>query len=207
MPIINYSNEEIPTLIEGQIEEWKLKTSGAISVSYRPEHFDSIYKRVKLTESEKNVFQKEDYEKLWVEIGLLPETCTFTKTENADFIPDEWGIYFYPRKNNNKLFYLFNSNRNPRKPPNIFSTVDSCVYFNNNVQWVTDTIHERLKLLTSCLSLFAGAPVSYELLIGRHKNEIGFVLFNNEPNPHAYIYAQATTMVMLIWKISAPIFL
>lgn len=187
MPIINYSNEEIPTLIEGQIEEWKLKISGAIFVSYRPEHFDSIYKRVKLTESEKNVFQNEDYEKLWVEIGLLPETCTFTKTENADFIPDEWGIFFYPEKNDNALAHFFNGVLGARELPNIFSAGDNCAYFTNTVRWTSNTIRKRTKLLTSCLSLFAGAPVSYELLIGRHKNKIGFIQFNNEPNPHAYI--------------------
>ena len=135
----------------------------------------------------KNVFQKEDYEKLWVDITFLPKTCTLTKSREEDFIPDEWGIFFYPEQNNNILFHLFHNNRNPRKSPNIFSTVDSCVYFANNVRWTSDTIQKRLTLLSSCLSLFAGAPVSYELLIGRNKNEILFIQFNNESNPYAYI--------------------
>lgn len=187
MPIINYSNEEIPTLIEGQLEKWNLKINGSFSVSYRPDYFNSINEIVKLKENEKNAFQKDDYEKLWVKIELLPQIFTFTKTGIADFIPDEWGILFYPEKNNNILFQLFHNNRCPRELPNIFSTIDRCAYFTNNVCWTSDTIQERLKLLISCLSLFAGAPLSYELLIGRYKNVIGFIQFKNEPNPHAYI--------------------
>ncbi|MBI2472795.1 MAG: hypothetical protein HYV59_16385 [Planctomycetes bacterium] len=184
------SYEEIPKIIEGQIEDWNIKiNNGFVSVSFRYyDDFNSLSEKINLGREEKIVFQKNDYKKIWAEITLLPKICTFTKIESPTDTPDEWGITFYPAKNNDMLFHFFNNYRNPQdRLPNIFSINDGNLYFSNKEQWTIISIQKRLKLLTSCVSFFTGAPVSYELLVGRYKKEVLFIQFKNESNPYAYV--------------------
>lgn len=179
---------EIPRLIEGRLEEWDIRISdGAISVSYQHHDFDSLNEKLLFNEKEKNIFHKNCYKQIWTEITFLPKTCTFARNGSSTNIPDEWGISFYPERNNSILFHLFSNNRNPPNLPNLFNTVDNSLYFSNDEQWTIISIQKRLKLLTSCLSFFAGAPISYEVLVGRCKKEVLFVQIKNESNPNAYI--------------------
>jgi len=180
-------DNEVPKLIEGQLDVWDLRIGdGAISVSSRQDDFNSLNEKIQLHEKEKDVFTQNYYKKIWTEIIFLPKTCTFIKIGSIN-ISDEWGITFYPEKNNNILFRFFTNNRNPRGLPNVFSTVDRSLYFRNIKQWSFDDIQKYLNLLTSCLLFFTGSPISSELLVGRYEKEVIFVQFKNISNPNAYI--------------------
>jgi hypothetical protein len=182
-------DEEIPEFIEGQLEDWHIRISeGAIAVSSRHHDFDSLNEKIQFNEKEKDIFPQNYYKKLWTEIIFLPKTCAFVKIGSTN-IPDEWGLTFYPKKNNNVLFHFFKNNRNPRGLPNVFSTVDRSLYFNNIKQWSFDDIQKYLKLFTSILVFFTGSPISYELLVGRYEKEVSFVQLKNVSNPNAYICA------------------
>lgn len=184
------SDGNIPKSIEGRIEDWNIKINGgAISVSFKPGILYSLIESTiqKLNEEEKKLFPEDNGEKIWTEITFSPAAVVFEKIDSPTNIPDEWGLTFYPPKNNSRLFHFFNDNRNPRGLPNIFTTVDSSVYFSNVEQWTFDAFRKRLKILTSGLSFFTGAPVTYELVVGRFKSEVLCVYIKNVSNPNAYI--------------------
>ena len=183
-------DEHRPEFIEGQIEDWNIKIiDGATSVSYSHSSFNSLNKLVLMAidKEAKNLFPKDHQEKIWSEITFSPKTVLFEKIDLPFNIPDEWGLTFYPPKNNSILFHFFNNNRNPRGLSNIFTTADSSVYFSNTEQWTFEALCKRLKLLTSSLSFFTGAPVTYELLVGRFKRDILYVQIKNISNPNAYL--------------------
>jgi hypothetical protein len=183
-------DEHRPEFIEGQIENWNIKIiNGATSVSYSHSSFNSLNKLVlmAINKEAKNLFPKDHQEKIWSEITFSPKTVFFEKIDLPSNIPDEWGLTFYPPKNNRILFHFFNNNRHPRGFSNIFTTADSSVYFSNTKQWTFDAFYKRLKLLTSSLSFFTGAPVTYELLVGRFKRDILYVQIKNISNPNAYL--------------------
>jgi len=182
-------NEERPKSIEGQVAGWELRIiDGSSSISFSPNSFNSLNETMKLREEEKEDFFGDSESKIWTEITFMPETCIFSKIGSPTNIPDEWGITFYPEKNNSILFHFFSGDRNPHLlRSNIFSIADKSVYFSNNEKWTLDTIRERLELLASCLSFFTAAPVSYELLVGKYKKEILVIQFKNESNPNAYV--------------------
>jgi len=181
-------NEERPKSIEGQVAGWDIRIiDGPSSISFSPNSFDSFNEKMKLTEEEKIVFEDSD-NKIWTEITFMPKTCTFTKIGLGTDIPDKWGLAFYPEGNNRILFHFFSDDRNPHLlRSNIFAIADRSVYFSNNEKWNLEAMQERLKLFTSCLSFFTGAPVSYELLVGKCEKEILVVQFKNESNPNAYV--------------------
>lgn len=183
-------SDEIPKSIEGRIEDWNIKiNNGATSVSFSHDILSSLIEPIihQLEEEEKKLFPEDNGNKIWTEITLSPKTVLFEKSNSPDNIPDEWGLTFYPRKNNSRLFHFFNDNRNPRGLPNIFATVDSSVYFSNVEQWTFDALYKRVRLLTTSLSFFTGAPVTYELLVGRFKREVVYVCIKNISNPNSYI--------------------
>lgn len=180
-------DKEVPDLIEGLIEQWNIKISdGAISISYRYYDFDSLNKEIQINEEEKRIFQNY-HKKTWTEIIVLPKTCTFMRMAARTDIPDEWGITFYPGRNNTILFHFFSHDRNPRALPNTFSFIDESLYFINDIRWALDDLRKRIKLLTSCSSFFTGSPISYELLVGRHEKEVLVIHIKNEANPSAFI--------------------
>jgi len=183
-------DEHRPEFIEGQIGDWNIKIiDGATSVSYNHSSFNSLNKLVLIAidKEAKNFFPPDHQEKIWSEITFSPKTVLFEKIDLPFNIPDEWGLTFHPPKNNRILFHFFKNNRNPRGLSNFFTTADSSVYFSNTEQWTLDALRKRLKLLTSSLSFFAGAPVTYELLVGRFKREILYVQVKNISNPNAYL--------------------
>lgn len=184
---INRGNE-IPELIEGHIEGWDIQINDGVSApSIWRSTFHQVMEKNQFTANETNFISTGDRRKLWKEIIVFPETCTFIKNSVVNEIPDKWGITFYPDNINKSLFDLFDRNRNPRKPPDILTSVDSSLYFDNSKQWSLGAIGQRLKLLTSCLSLFAGAPITYQLLVGRYDREIKCFQVKNVSNPHEYI--------------------
>lgn len=185
----NNVDGEIPKLIEGRIGDWDLKVmDGASSVSFTPNSFNYFNEIIKLEEEEKNIFSNSFDNKIWTRVTFTPKTCTFRRIGSFPDIPDEWGITFYPEKNNRTLFSFFSNDRNPHLlRSDIFSIADRSIYFSNNEKWNLEAIRARLKLFMSCLSFFAGGPVSYELLVGKYKKEILAVQFKNESNPNAYI--------------------
>lgn len=185
-----HRNDEIPKSIEGRVEDWNIRISnGAISVSHRQSNLSSLIEPLtqQLDEEEKKLFPEDDGKKIWTEITFSPKTALFERSNSIANIPDEWGLTFYPPKNNSRLFHFFNGNRNPRGLPNIFATVDSSAYFSNVEQWTFDALRKRLKILTSGLSFFTGAPVTYELVVGRFKKEVLYVYIKNVSNTNAYI--------------------
>lgn len=184
---INRGNE-IPELIEGHIEGWDIQINDGVSApSIWRSTFHQVMEKNQFTANETNFISTENRQNLWTEITVFPETCTFIKNSVVNEIPDKWGITFYPDNINKSLFDLFDRNRNPRKPPDILTSVDSSLYFDNIMQWSLAAIRQRLKLITSCLSLFAGAPVTYQLLIGRFGKEILCFQIKNVANPNAYV--------------------
>lgn len=190
LPGLYRSDKELPASIEGRIRDWHFSvTDDAISVSCNPSGFDSLNRKMKLEAEEKKFFPSDcNSRAIWTEITFMGETCTFTKLGLAGDVPDEWGITFYPEKNNSILFHFFSDDRNPYLlRPKIFSIPDRSMYLSNNERWNLEAIRERLKLLTSCLSFFTGSPVSYELLVGKYKKEILVIQFKNESNPNDYI--------------------
>lgn len=182
-------DEEIPKLIKGRIEDWDLKVmNGASSVSFTQNSFNYFNETIKLEGEEIDLFPNSFDNKMCTKITFTPKTCTFTKVGLSTDIPDEWGLTYYPEKNNRTLFHFFNNDRNPRGLiTNIISMVDKSIYFKNTEKWTSEAIQKRLPLLTSCLSLLAGAPVSYSLLVGRNKREVLFMQIKNESNPNAYV--------------------
>lgn len=183
-------DEHRPEIIEGRIEDWNIKViDGATSITYSHGNISSLNKSaiMLLDKEEKNLFPGENQNKIWTEITFTPRTVLFEKINLPSSIPDEWGITFYPLKDHSILFRFFRDNRNPRRLPNIFMTVDNSAYFSNIEQWTFNDLRKRLKLLTSALSFFTGAPVTYELLLGRLKREIVCVHIKNISNPNAYL--------------------
>jgi hypothetical protein len=179
---------EIPKFIEGQIKDWNISISdGSASVSYSHNYLSNLIEPLnqQLDEEEKKLFSEDDGKKIWTGMTLSPKTMLFRKSNSAT-IPDEWGLTFYPQTNNSRLFHFFKGNRNQRGLPNIFNTVDSSVYFSNFEQWTFEDLRKRLKILTSSLSFFTGAPVTYELAVGRFNREVQYVYINNIPNHDAY---------------------
>lgn len=184
---INRGNE-IPELIEGHIEGWEIQINDGVSAaSIWRSTFHQVMEKNQFTANEANFISTENRQNLWTEITIFPETCTFIKNSVVNEIPDKWGVTFYPDNINKSLFDLFDRNRNPRKPPDILTSIDSSLYFDNSKQWSLEAIGQRLKLLTSCLSLFVGAPITYQLLVGRYGKEILCFQIKNVSNPNAYI--------------------
>jgi hypothetical protein len=183
------NDKNIPKSIEGRIENWNIQINdGAVSTSFRPGNLYSLIEPViqQLDEEDKKLFPEDAGNKIWTEVFFSPKSVMFEKIDSPTNIPDEWGLTFYPPKNNNILFHFFSGNRNPRRLPNIFTVVDSSVYFSNVEQWNFDAFRKRLRVLTSALSFFTGAPVTYELLVGRFKRDVLYMQIKNIPNPNAY---------------------
>lgn len=179
---------EIPEFIEGQIKDWNIQINDSVlSVSSWHSTFYEVMEKNQFSAGETDFISEEDRRKVWSEITVFPEICTFIKEDHTNEIPDKWGLTFYPDRVNNSLFKLFDRNRNPRKPPDILTSVDVSHYFDNIRRWSLTDIRQRLKLITSCLSLFAGAPVTYQLLVGRYDKEILCFQIKNVANPNAYI--------------------
>jgi len=185
---IEDSDDDIPDIVEAQIDCWKLKLeSGAGSFNSRHGDFETLIRTIQLNKEEENLFLAAHHHGIWTEIAYIPERVTFTSTEELSTIPDEWGITYYPGKSNSTLFHLFENNRNPRSLPNFFSVIDSSLYFQNSADWTLNDLQIRLRLLTSCLSLFAGAPITCELLVGRKNKDVISVQIENIENPNEYI--------------------
>ncbi len=187
-------NEHRPECVKGQIEDWNLNViDGGTSVSYYDSDLNFLNKLVpkSIDKEEIGLFLKENQKKFWTEIVFTPRTVIFEKVNLPNSIPDEWGITFYPTKNNNILFRFFRDPRNPRglprRLPNTFTTVDRCVYISNVKRWSVAAFVKRLKLLTPALSFFTGAPVTHEVLIGRFKRELSHIQVNNISNPNAFL--------------------
>lgn len=179
-------NDEMPRIrVEGQLQDWGISTDD-FPVSFKHYIFSPSREELELNLKESDVFNDDDYKQLWCEITYFPNIMFFTKKGSSVTIPDEWGITFYPEKNNTTLFKFFdNSSRNPRRMPAIFSKTDRSLYFSNKGQWTVSSIKERLEIITSCLSLFTGAPLSYEILIGRYKKDVVFMQFKTTNNANA----------------------
>ncbi len=186
---INDVDDDIPDIVKAQIDCWKLKLeTGAGSFSFRHSDFKTLKGTIPLNKEEENLFPASSQNGIWTEIAYMPERSTFTKTEDSSVIPDEWGITFYPEKCNSELFHLFeNPLRNTRNLSNIFSVIDKSLYFKNLGNWTLSDFQIRLQLLMSCLSLFAGAPTTCGLLVGRRNNAVISVQIKNIENPNEYI--------------------
>jgi len=172
--------------VEGQLQDWEIKTDEPKSIEKKV--FNLPDKESELYFEKEDTFVKDNYNKLWYGITYFPNIMYFYKKGSTISIPDEWGISFYPEKNNTTLFKFFdNSSRNPRRMPTIFSKTDRSLYFSNKKQWTLSSIQERLEVITSCLFLFTGAPLSYEILIGRYKKEVLYMQFKIIGNANAFI--------------------
>ena len=188
LPSLIDTDDDIPGIVEGQIDSWKLKLeSGDSSVTFRHGDFDTLKGTMQLNKEEENMFPAECHDRIWTEIAYMPERCSFIKNEELSAIPKEWGITYYPGKSNSTLFHLFDTNRNPRGLPSIFAVIDRSLYFKNFADWTLSDLQKRLRLLTSCLSLFAGAPITYELLVGRNDKDVICIQIKNIENPNEYI--------------------
>lgn len=186
-PSFGSLHEYTPSAVETKIENWTVKMQGiAGTISQRYDFFDAFKEKLKLNIKEKDIFNKSAYEKLWIKLSFTPKTSAFLKHMNI--VPDEWGITFYPPKNNNSLFRLFNERIiGTRELPGIFSEEDESLYLKNNQRWTLPSVQERIKLINLMLQLFAGAPLTYRLLIGRKNKEVSCIQINSNINANAYI--------------------
>ena len=172
--------------VEGHLQDWELKADEPKSI--KTKEFKLPNKESELYFEKEDTFVEDNYNKPWCEISYFPNIMYFYKKGANITIPDEWGISFYPEKNNTTLFKFFdNSSRNPRRMPTIFSKTDRSLYFSNKGQWSVSSIKERLEIITSCLSLFTGAPLSYEILLGRYEKEVIYMQFKTIDNTNAFI--------------------
>ncbi len=188
LPSLIGTDDDSPDIVEGQIDCWKIKIeSGAGSFTFRHDVIATLIGTIQLSEEEKNIFPAAHRNGIWTKITYMPERCMFIKNEELSAIPEEWGITYYPGKSNSTLFHLFETNRNPRSLPNIFSVIDRSLYFENSADWTLNDLQLRLRLLTSCLSLFAGVPITCELLVGRKNKDVICVQIENIENPNEYI--------------------
>jgi len=179
-------NIEMLKGVEGQLQDWEIKTDEPKSIERK--EFNLPNKESELYFEKEDTFVEDNYNKPWYEITYFPNIMYFYKKGSTITIPDEWGISFYSEKNNTTLFKFFdNSSRNPRRMPTIFSKTDRSLYFSNKKQWTLSSIQERLEIITSCLSLFTGAPLSYEILIGRYNKEVLYMQFKTIGNTNAFI--------------------
>jgi hypothetical protein len=191
LPMLDYQYEGIPQVIEGRLKDWDVDLCGIASkISISQQDFNYFDEKIRFTEDEKNVFSEKDLKLLWAEITFQPATCSFTKVGITSDVPHAWGLTYYPEAENKILQHFFiesRDDRSPRNLPNIFSGLDHSLYFKSVKQWTISSIHERLQLLTLCLSFFTGTPLSYERLVGRYKDNVIYIQFRNESNPNAYI--------------------
>lgn len=187
LPISDPSKKESPEAVEGNIAGWNIKTEGLSGpVSFQPDYYYTLEKNLQI-DIQDSPFQENDYEKTWWDISFFPAICRFSTTELESNIPDEWGITFYPERNNHILFHLFNNNSfSAGALPNIFSNVDRSLYFENKQNWTEKSIQERLGLITSSLQLFVGSPLDYALLISRTNKEVSCVQFHVIGRPNSF---------------------
>ncbi len=180
------SDNDPPNSVESQIADWKLRIeSGAGSFTFRHDRFKET---LRLSTEEAAFFSSSNLSGLWTEITYRPERLIFTRADDLLPVPDEWGITYYPSKSNTSLFYLFGEVlRNPRRLPNFFSTIDRSTYFKNYANWSLDEIEKRLPLLASCLALYAGMPITCELLVGRFNRDAIVIRIDNILNPNEFV--------------------
>jgi len=186
LPAIKSLQDYIPRIAETKNQDWAIKMQRiAGTISIRHDLFDDLDNEFRFSSAIKEQFNESDYKKLWVNLTFTPETCTFLKHINV--IPDKWGITFYPLKNNNSLFQLFHNKRiGARILPNTFTENDESLYLENNQRWTLSAFQDRIELLTLLLSLFAGSPLTYRLLVGRKNNNVSFVQYRSGANDFSY---------------------
>ncbi|HDH12428.1 MAG TPA: hypothetical protein ENG83_09600 [Nitrospirae bacterium] len=186
LPAIKSLQNYIPRIVETKNQDWTIKMHGiAGTISIDHDLFDDLDNEFRFSPDIKNQFNESDYNKSWVKLTFTPETCTFFKHINV--IPDEWGMTFYPPKNNNSLFRLFHDKIfGVRSLPGIFTESDESLYLDNNQRWTLSAMQERIELITLLLSLFTGSPLTYRLLVGRKNKEVSFVQYHSIANDYSY---------------------
>ena len=187
LPAIKSLQDYIPRIVKTKNQDWTINMHGnAGTLSFRGhDFFDNLDNEFRFSPDIKNEFSESDYNKSWVKLTFTPETCTFFKHINV--IPDEWGMTFYPPKNNNSLFRLFHDKIfGVRVLSDIFTESDESLYLDNNQRWTLSTMQERMELITLLLSLFTGSPLTYRLLVGRKNKEVSFVQYHSIANDYSY---------------------
>ena len=185
-PAIKSLESYLPSAIKIKTQDWTIKTERiAGTISRGPVLFNDLDNEFLFSSEIKGNFNENDYKKTWIKLTFTPEICTFLKHTNI--VPDELGMTFYPPKNNNSLFRLFNDNRiGARKLPNTFTENDESLYLKNDQRWTLSAMQKRIELITLLFSLFAGSPLTYRLLVGRKDTEVSFVQYHSITNDYSY---------------------
>lgn len=186
VPMLTPTDEGLPKIVEGQIEDWNIRVVRiARSISHNSfSDFNAIKRKVKLTHGEVSNFGSRYKKMPWRKMTYFPETIAFTMVDSRIETPDEWGITFYPESNNSTLYHLIHEGSEFGRPelPPLFSFVDNCFYFKNKARWSLPRIQKRVDIITTSLSLFAGSPLSYNILIGRREKKVTCIQFHNVLN-------------------------
>lgn len=184
-----YSKKEIPAVIEGSIEEWTITAQRCLKVTYKGfKYFNQLVEDINLRADQAEIIPLIDRGKPWWHMIVRPQTVDFIKIGCGDVVPDEWGINFYPEDANKALFNLLHEgSRDPHGLPHIFADVDSSIYFKNRQGWTITSVRDKIKLIPSILTLFAGSPLSYTSLIGRNDRDVIYVRANYISSRNSFV--------------------
>lgn len=184
-----FSERRIPPRIEGEIAGWTVLAQRCLRITHGGyKDFKALLEELTLSTDQTEHISASDRAKPWWHITIRMESVDFTKIDFKDHAPDEWGVNFYPDEANRALFGLLHEgSRDCRELPRIFADVDSSSYFKNRKVWSVAAMLDRIRLITSALTIFAGSPLSYTSLIGRCAGEVAFVRANWISNPNSFV--------------------
>jgi hypothetical protein len=184
-----YANLELPTIIEGEFEDWIIKVQRCLRIaSVGFCDFSKLAESLDLKANQTESIPATYREKDWYQLTMRAEAIDFTKSAWKESVPEEWGIIFYPQDSNRPLYNLLHQgSRDSRQLPRIFAGVDPSIYFKNRQSWTVASMLDRIRLITSTLILFAGSPLSYSSLIGRKDRDVKFIRVNFISNPNLFV--------------------
>lgn len=182
-------DSKIPRGVEGEVGEWHIRVKDIFHYSYgNPFPFNDLISEFGLTKDEIDALPAKQRKEHWWHLTMLPGIVEFSNKDIMETRPDEFGVALYPEKASKGVYNIIHEG-SPccRRMPRIFAGVDSSLSLKNRQTWTINEFLQRIDLITSSLTLFAGRRVTYSYLIARYNDEEVFVRVKDAHNPKAFV--------------------
>lgn len=182
------TDEKIPARIEGEAGDWKITIQPNRATHGDFHNFEPLSGSLGLGPADIEAIPQLLRQKPWQKMTVRPRLVDFCRKDWSLDVPDEWGVTFYPEEAHKAMSYLIHEGSKDCPPlPSLFAGWDDSAYFRNVCDWSTTSMLDRMDLITSVLTLFAGSPLSYDTVIGRCGEDVKFVRMNFIINPSYFI--------------------